>query len=43
MAAKFTPEGEGLAGEGWTIKLDVIPGVCAEFSEVLFEAVVKSS
>ena len=24
MAAKYTPEGEGLAGEGWAIKPDVI-------------------
>ena len=43
MAAKHTPEGEGLAGEGWTIKPDVIAGICAEFSEALFEAVVNSS
>ena len=24
MAAKFTPEAEGLAGEGWNIKPDVL-------------------
>ena len=35
-AAKFTPEGEGLAGEGWDIKSDVIAGICTEFSEHLF-------
>ena len=43
MAAKYTPEGEGLAGEGWAIKQDVISGICTEFSEALFEAVVDSS
>ena len=42
MAAKYTPEG-GLAGEGWTIKPDVIAGICTEFSEALFEAVLNSS
>ena len=42
-AAKHTPEGEGLAGEGWNIKPDVTAGICTEFSEALFEAVVNSS
>ena len=35
MAATYIPEGEGLAGEGWTIKPDVIAGICTEFSEGL--------
>ena len=26
---------EGLAGEGWTIKLEVFAGICTEFSEAL--------
>ena len=43
MAAKYTPEGEGLAGEGWAIKPEVISSICTEFSEALFEAVVNSS
>ena len=43
MAAKCTLEGEGLAGEEWTFKPDVIAGICTEFSEALFEAVVNSS
>ena len=43
MAAKHTPEGEGLAGEGWNIKPDVIAVICADFSEALFEAIVESS
>ena len=43
MAAKYTPEGEGLAGEGWTIKPEVLAGICAELSEALFGAVVNSS
>ena len=42
IAAKYTLEGEGLAGEGWDIKSDVISGICTEFSEALFEAVVNS-
>ena len=40
--AKYTPEGEGLAGEGWDVKSEVIAGICTEFSEPLFEAVVNS-
>ena len=43
MAAKYTPEGEGLAGVGWTIMPDVIARIRTEFSEALFEAVVNSS
>ena len=43
MDAKYTLEGEGHAGEGWNIKPDVIAGICTEFSEALFEAVVNSS
>ena len=42
-AAKYTPEGEGLSEEGWTVKPDVIAGICKEFSEALFEAVDNSS
>ena len=43
MDAQFTPEGEGLAGKGWTIKLEVISAICTEFSEAHLEAVVHSS
>ena len=43
MAPKYTPEREGLAGEGWKIEPEVIAGICAEFGEALFEAVVNSS
>ena len=43
MAAKYTPEGEGLAGEGWAIKPDIISCICTEFSEALFETAVNSS
>ena len=32
MAAKYTPEGEGLAGEGWNIKPDVIAAICTDFN-----------
>ena len=43
MAAKYTPEGEDLARKGWNIKPDVVAGICTEFGEALFEAVVNSS
>ena len=43
MAAKYTPEGEDLAGEGWAVKAEVISAICTEFSEALFEPVVNSS
>ena len=43
MAAKCTPEGDGLAREGWNIKPELIATICTEFSEALFEAVVNSS
>ena len=43
MAAKFTPEGEGLADDGWIIKPAVISAICTEFNEALCEAMVKSS
>ena len=43
MAAKYTPEGEGHAGKGWTIKSKGIAGICTEFSEALLEAVVHAS
>ena len=43
IAAKYTPEGEGLAGEGWNIKPAVIAAICTDFSETFFEAIVKSS
>ena len=41
MAVKLTPEEEGLAGEGWNIKPDVISAICSDFSEALFEAIVN--
>ena len=40
---KIFPEGDDLPGEGWSIKLEVIVAICAEFSESLFEVVVNSS
>ena len=43
IAAQFTPEGEGLAGEGWNLKPDVIAAIWTDFSEAPFEAIVKSS
>ena len=43
MAAKFSPEGDDRAGEGWNIKSEVIFAICTEFTEALFEVVVNSS
>ena len=43
MAAKYIPEGEGLASEGWNIKREVIARNLYRFSEALLEANVKSS
>ena len=43
MAAKYTPEGEGHARNGWTVKSEGIARICTEFSEALFEAVVHAS
>ena len=31
-AAKFTPEGEGLTDQGWTINHDVISAICIEYT-----------
>ena len=41
MAAKYTLEGEALAGEGWTIKPEVIAGICTEFSEALLRPLLS--
>ena len=43
MTAKLTPVGEGLAGECWNIKPEVLSAICTEFSAALFEAIVTSS
>ena len=42
-AAKYTLEGDGLAGEGWKIKTDVFAAVFTKFCEDFFEAIVKPS
>ena len=42
MVAKYTPEGDCLAGKGWDIKSEVTAGICTEFID-LFESVVNSS
>ena len=43
MAAKYTPEGEGLAKEGWILKFDVMQSICTDFSEAVLEVIVRSS
>ena len=37
MAANLTPEGEGLADEGWIIKPAVFSAICTEFSEAFLK------
>ena len=36
IAAKYTSEGEGLAGEGWSFIFDIIGSICTDFSGALF-------
>ena len=36
IAAKYTSEGEELAGEGWSFIFDVIESIFTDFSEALF-------
>ena len=43
MATKYTLEGEGLAGEGWNVKPEVVAAKCTEFGEALSEVVVHPS
>ena len=43
IAAKYIPEGDGHAGEGWTIKSEVIARICTEFRKALCEVVATSS
>ena len=30
LVAKYTPEGKGLANEGWDLRMEEIQGICAE-------------
>ena len=43
IVAKYTPEGEGLAGEGWNSKPGDFEAICTVFSGPLFEAIVNST
>ena len=43
LAARFTPEGEGLADQGWTNNHDILGAICTDYSEALSEAIVKTS
>ena len=36
IAAKYTPEGERLAREGWNIKTDVTSAICTDFCDDFF-------
>ena len=40
---KYTREGEGRAEEGWVINLPVVSSICSDFSDTLFETIVKPS
>ena len=36
LAAQFTPEGEGLANQGWKINHDIFGAIFTDYSEALF-------
>ena len=36
-------EGEGPAEEGWIINVNVVSAICSDFSDALFQTMVKSS
>ena len=39
----FTPEGEDLADQGWTVNHDIFGAICTDDSQALFEDIVKTS
>ena len=40
---EITREGEDHAEEGWVIDMKVVPTICSDFNDDLFETMVKSS
>ena len=43
IAARYTRKGEGRAEEGWVINHPVVSAICTDFSDTLFETILKSS
>ena len=43
LAARFTPESEGFADQGWTVNHNIIGAICTDCSEALFEAILGAS
>ena len=43
LVPKYIREGESQATEGWFIDKDVVLETCTDFTDFLFETVVKSS
>ena len=41
LVAKYTPEGEGLANEGWDLWMNEIEGICSDWRASYFELMVK--
>ena len=43
LVAKYIPEGEGLANEGWDLRMNEIDGNCPDWRASYFEITVKRS
>ena len=43
IVAKYTPEREGLANEGWDLRLEEVKDICTEWSAQYFEKMLKSN
>ena len=43
VAAKYTREDENHKKEGWVIDMKVVSTKCTDFTDALFETIVKSS
>ena len=43
LVAKYIPEGEGLANEGWDLRMNEIDGICPDWTASYFEITVKRS
>ena len=43
LVAKYIPEGEGLANEGWDLWMNEIEGTCSDWRASYFELMVRRS
>ena len=43
LVAKYIPEGEGLANEGWDLRMKENEGICSDWRASYFEMMVKRS